>query len=77
MQSSGCYSEMRRYLEFALNLDSDAETAILIAYSMILEGNKHEAERYLMEQLESPPNGFLSRIVWKSSLTKYLEAISD
>jgi hypothetical protein len=77
MQSSGCYSEMRRYLEFALNLDSDAETAILIAYSMILEGNKHEAERYLREQLESPPNGFLSRIVWKSSLTKYLEAISD
>ncbi len=76
-QSNGDYRAMRIHLAESLRLHRDPQTVILIAFSMVLEGQMAEARQYLKARLKDPPGGIIQRRVWQSELSDYLEDLGD
>lgn len=75
-QTRGNFERMQLHLEYALKLDADPQTAVLIAYSLILQDDLAGAQRYLRAQIKEAPEGLIRSRVWKAQLGEYLEAIS-
>lgn len=69
---------MRKHLEQALALEPDPQTAILVAYAYILDGDLPAARDYLRRSLaQPPPMNRLERALWNKQIGQYLRDISD
>lgn len=68
---------VRWHFHEALNAWRDPETAILIAYSFVLDGDIESARQYLRTELESPPTGLIEKNAWQRRLGAYLEILEQ
>src|SRR5690625_2694664 len=71
-------NDMRQHLKQALKLEADPQTAVLIAYSYVLDHDLPAARNWLQQQLDHPPPiNQLQQARWNRQIGQYLHDLSN